>query len=209
MSGDLRALGSLDSGLPIYIDRVVADADLKLCVGGIYPHGKRWVFGGGAKLILPGVSGFATMFYFHTFYASRGHANIERQGDEPDHRDAAEAVAKVLGLDCRRQRGHSTAKRQISGVFVGDFIQAQRTGARFALKTYATQAPETEPDLVIANAYPLDYDPIQTGKALLAASAVQKRLQSRHQSRHRWHLSPRTIRRNRLRAILQTKSRTT
>ena len=75
MGGDLRALGSLDSGLPIYIDRVVADADLKLCVGGIYPHANVG-FGGGAKLILPGVSGFATMFYFHTFYANRGHANI-------------------------------------------------------------------------------------------------------------------------------------
>lgn len=30
MSGDLRALGSLDSGLPIYINRVVADADFKI-----------------------------------------------------------------------------------------------------------------------------------------------------------------------------------
>jgi len=164
MSGDLRALGSLDSGLPIYIDRVVADADLKLCVGGIYPHGNVG-FGGGAKLILPGVSGFATMFYFHTFYANRGHANIERQGDEPDHRDAAEAVAKVLGLDAV-VNVTLNRKRQITGVFVGDFIQAQRTGARFALKTYATRAPETEPDLIIANCYPLDYDPIQTGKAL-------------------------------------------
>ena len=164
MGGDLRALGSLDSGLPIYIDRIVADADLKLCVGGIYPHANVG-FGGGAKLILPGVSGFATMFYFHTFYANRGHANIERQGDEPDHRDAAEAVAKVLGLDAV-VNVTLNRKRQITGVFVGDFIQAQRTGAQFALKTYATRTPETEPDLVIANAYPLDYDPVQTAKAL-------------------------------------------
>ncbi len=164
MSGNLRALGSLDSGLPIYIDKVVADADVKLCIGGLYPHGAVG-FGGGAKLILPGVSGFATMFYFHTFYKGRGHAIIERQADEPDCRDAAESVAKVLGLDAV-VNVTLNRKRQISGVFVGDFIQAQRVGARFARKTYCTRLPATEQDLVIANCYPLDYDPIQTGKAL-------------------------------------------
>jgi len=36
MSGDLRALGSLDNGMPIYLNRVVADADFKVCLGGIY-----------------------------------------------------------------------------------------------------------------------------------------------------------------------------
>ena len=164
MSGDLRALGSLDSGLPIYIDKVVAEADFKLCIGGLYPHGAVG-FGGGAKLILPGVSGFATMFYFHTFYKGRGHAVIERQGDEPDNRDASEAVAKVLGLDAVVNVTLNT-RREITGVFVGDYIEAQRAGARFALETYSTEAPETEPDLIIANCYPLDYDPIQTGKAL-------------------------------------------
>ena len=57
MSGNLRALGNLDEGMPIYINPVVADADFKICLGGIYPH-KAVGFGGGAKLIVPGVSGF-------------------------------------------------------------------------------------------------------------------------------------------------------
>ncbi|MCZ6634751.1 MAG: lactate racemase domain-containing protein [bacterium] len=167
MSGDLRALGSLDSGLPIYINKVVADSEFKLCVGGLYPHGAVG-FGGGAKLILPGVSGFATMFYFHTFYASRGVGNIERRGNEPDHRDAAEDVARVLGLDAV-VNVTLNRKREITAVFVGDFIKAQRAGARYALETYSTQVPEEaveNTDLVIANCYPLDYDPIQAGKSL-------------------------------------------
>ena len=37
MSGDLRALGKLDNGMPIYLNRVVADSDFKICLGGIYP----------------------------------------------------------------------------------------------------------------------------------------------------------------------------
>jgi nickel-dependent lactate racemase len=169
MSGDLRALGSLDSGLPIYINRVVADADFKICVGGIYPHGSVG-FGGGAKLIVPGVSGFATMFYFHSFYPGRGHAVIERQDDEPDHRDAAEAVANVLGLDAIVNIVINS-RREVARVFVGDFVKAHRAGAHVALETYSTQIPyeiREETDLVVLNCYPLDYDPIQTGKAFWA-----------------------------------------
>ena len=98
MGGDLRALGNLENGMPIYLNSVVADADFKICLGGIYPHGAVG-FGGGAKLVVPGIAGFATMFYFHTFSPSRGHAVVERKGSEPDHRDFSEAVARVLGLD--------------------------------------------------------------------------------------------------------------
>lgn len=167
MSGDLRGLGNLPEGLPIFVNRVVADADFKICVGGIYPHGAVG-FGGGAKLILPGVSGFATIFYFHSHYPSRGQGNIERQGDVPDNRDASEAVARVLGLDAI-VNCVLNSRREIAGVFVGDVVAAHRAGAHFARDTYGTRIPQqvrAETDLVVLNAYPLDSDPLQTGKAL-------------------------------------------
>lgn len=169
MAGDLGALGSLDNGMPIYVNGVVADADFKICLGGIYPHGAVG-FGGGAKLVVPGIAGFATMFYFHSFSPSRGHAVIERTGSEPDHRDFAEAVARKLGLDVIANVVLNSG-REICGLFVGDFVQAHRKGAHFALDTYGTVIPETsrkETDLVVLNCYPLDADPIQTGKALWA-----------------------------------------
>lgn len=170
MAGDLRGLGSLPDGLPVYINRVVADAEFKLCVGGIYPHGSVG-FGGGSKLILPGVSGFATMFYFHTFFPGRGHAVIERRGDVRDHRDASEDVARVLGLNAVVNLVINS-RREVAGVFVGDFVQAHRQGARFAQQTYSTEIPDAirrEADLVVINCYPLDADPIQTGKGLWAS----------------------------------------
>ncbi len=175
MSGSLRALGSLDNGMPIYINPVVADAEFKICLGGIYPHSSVG-FGGGAKLIVPGVAGFATMFYFHSFSPSRGHAVIERQGSEPDHRDFAEAVATRLGLDVIANVVLNS-RREICGLFVGDFVQAHRAGARFALDTYGTEIPEVsrkETDLIVLNCYPLDSDGIQTGKALWARSYFEK-----------------------------------
>ena len=175
MGGDLRALGNLDNGMPIYLNRVVADADFKICLGGIYPHGSVG-FGGGAKLIVPGIAGFATMFYFHSFSPSRGHAVIERKGSEPDHRDFSEAVAGVLGLDVIANVVLNS-RREICGLFVGDYVQAHRKGAYFALETYGTEIPESsrkETDLVVLNCYPLDSDPIQTGKAMWAMRHFEK-----------------------------------
>ncbi len=175
MSGDLRGYGSLQNGMPIYINSVVADADFKICLGGIYPHGAVG-FGGGAKLIVPGIAGFATMFYFHTFSPGRGHAVIERKSDSPDHRDFAEEVANVIGLDVIANVVLNS-RREICGLFVGDYVQAHRAGAHFALETYGTEIPmhsRKETDLIVLNCYPLDSDPIQTGKALWAAGYFEK-----------------------------------
>ena len=171
MSGDLRAFGNLKNGMPVYLNRTVADADFKICLGGIYPHSSVG-FSGGAKLIVPGIAGFTTMFYFHTFPPGRGPAVIEGQSDEPDRRDSAELAAGVLGLDMIANVVLNS-RREICGLFVGDFINAHRKGAHFAMDTYGTVIPETtrkETDLVIINCYPLDADAIQLDKALAALS---------------------------------------
>ena len=171
LSGDLRALGHLENGTPVYINRTVADADVKICLGGIYPHSSVG-FSGGAKLIVPGTAGFTTMYYFHTFPQGRGPAVIEGQSEEPDRRDTIEMAADVLGLDAIANVVLNS-QREICGLFVGDFIKAHRKGAQFALNTYRTKISETtrtQSDLVVINCYPLDADAIQLDKALAAFS---------------------------------------
>ncbi len=171
LSRDLRGLGNLENGTPLYINRTVADADFKMCLGGIYPHSSVG-FSGGAKLIVPGTAGFSTMYYFHKFPPGRGPAVIEGEGDEPDRRDTIEMAAAVLGLDAIANVVLNS-RREISGLFVGDFIKAHRKAAHFALDTYNTKILEstrTASDLVIINCYPLDADAIQLDKALAAFS---------------------------------------
>ncbi|MDE0464393.1 MAG: lactate racemase domain-containing protein, partial [Caldilineaceae bacterium] len=181
MAGDLVAYGSLEDGTPIYINRIVAEAEFKICVGGIFPHGSAG-FGGGAKLIVPGVAGFATIFHFHGFSPTRGQGNIERRkpseedmgkvtlidGGVRDLRDVAEEVAGRIGLDMV-VNSVITSRRQIAGLFVGDFVKAHRAGALFAQRTYGTTIPNRlrqEADVVVCNGYPLDADPVQGSKAL-------------------------------------------
>lgn len=171
LSSDLRALGHLQNGTPVYINRTVADSDFKICLGGLYPHSSVG-FSGGAKLIVPGTAGFSTMYYFHTFPQGRGPAVIEGQSDEPDRRDTIEMAAALLGLDAIANVVMNS-RREICGLFVGDFIKAHRKGAHFALDTYKTEISETtrtESDLVVINCYPLDADAIQLDKALAAFS---------------------------------------
>lgn len=167
LSGDCRGFGNLPDGMPVYINRIVADADFKICVGGIYPHGSVG-FGGGAKLIIPGVAGAATMWHFHGCHPGRGHAVIEGRDGVLDHRHVAEEAARLLGLDVI-VNAVINCRREIAGLFVGDFIGAHRAGARFALEVYGTEIPDDlrhNADVVVTNCYPLDSDPIQTGKAL-------------------------------------------
>ena len=171
LSNDLRSLGKLENGTPVYINRIVADSDFKMTIGGIYPHSSVG-FTGGAKLIVPGTAGFATMYYFHSFPQGRGPAVIEGDSDEPDRRDTIEMAAGLLGLDAIANVVLNS-RREICGLFVGDFVKAHRKGAHFALETYTTEISEetrTESDLVVINCYPLDADAIQLDKALAAFS---------------------------------------
>ena len=171
LSDDLRALGHLENGTPVHINRIVAEADFKICLGGIYPHSSVG-FSGGAKLIVPGTAGFSTMYYFHTFPPGRGPAVIEGGSDEPDRRDTIEMAASLLGLDAIANVVLNS-QREICGLFVGDFIKAHRKGAHFAMNTYKTEISEstrTKSDLVVINCYPLDADAIQLDKALAAFS---------------------------------------
>jgi len=167
LDGDCVGYGNLADGMPVYINRVVAESDFKLCLGGIYPHSAVG-FGGGAKLMVPGVAGVATMWHFHVCHPGRGHAVIEGRDGVLDNRHVAEEAAAMVGLDAVVNTVVND-RREIAGLFVGDFIQAHRKGAQFALQAYGTEIPDAlraEANLVVTNCYPLDADPLQTGKAV-------------------------------------------
>ena len=54
---DLVPLGRLEHGGELKINRIVAEADLKIAVGSILPHPMNG-FGGGAKALMPGVANY-------------------------------------------------------------------------------------------------------------------------------------------------------
>ena len=156
-SKTLVDLGHLEDGTPVHINEVVAASDLKIAVGGVIPHGGAG-FGGGGKIVVPGVAGFDTIAHNHGKCKGRGLGSIERLGEEKDMRDNAEDVARHIGLDFMLNIV-LTKKREIAGLFAGDVIESHHQAKLLAKDICDTVIPEPDVDatnIVISNAYPQD-----------------------------------------------------
>ena len=166
-SKTLEKLGDLEDGTPVYINEVVAHSDLKIAIGGVIPHVSAGL-GGGGKIVVPGIAGYDTIAHNHGKYKGRPRGNAERQGQEKDMRDNAEDVARYVALDFMVNMV-LTRKREIAAMFVGDVIESHRQGVVFAKDAYDTVIPKEEieaTDIVVINAYPQDYDPVQVVKSM-------------------------------------------
>ena len=165
-SKTLKDLGKLDDGTPVQINEIVAESDLKVAIGGIIPHVSAGV-GGGGKMVVPGIASFETIQHNHGKYERRARGNIERQCEEKDMRDNAEDAARYVGLDLMANVV-LTKNREIAGLFVGDVMESHGRGKIFAKEIYDTIIAKSEieaTDIVVINAYPQDYDPVQMTKS--------------------------------------------
>lgn len=161
-------LGTSERGTPVRICRFFAEADVKIGIGCILPHGGPG-FGGGAKIILPGVASIETIASMHVpGRLKTGILDVENN----ELRAEIEHIARdVVGLDCIINAVINT-RREIVGLFIGDVVRAHRAGVQLAQQVYATPMPAEPVEIVICNAYPKDTEFLQNGNALnILASA--------------------------------------
>ncbi len=156
-------LGTTSRGTPVLINQEVMSCDLKIAIGGLIPHLGAG-FGGGAKMVLPGVAGIVSADYNHRVVGKRAGDRSEtkfRHGQVEDNelrQDLEEAAGKV-GLDIKIDllvNNH----REIIGVFAGDFIAQHRAGVEMAKRLYTTPILKNS-DIVIMNAYPIENQTIK------------------------------------------------
>lgn len=167
----LRRLGETSSGGPVLINRHYLDASVKILTGFIEPHFFAG-FSGGAKLILPGIAGADSVMHNHNA-AMIGHpgATWGHLEDNPIHREQREAAAFCppdLSLNVTINK-----RKEITGVFAGEMIQAHEAGCGFARRS--VMRPVAEPyDIVITtnSGYPLDLNLYQAVKGMSAAYQV-------------------------------------
>jgi nickel-dependent lactate racemase len=169
---DLTYIGDTSFGTPVWINSIIHDSDLLIGDGYIEPHFFAGYTGGG-KNILPGVAGAESIMHNHGANMI-GHPK-SRAGvldGNPIYMDILEASIMV-GFDFSINVT-MTPKREITGIFAGDFKDAHRKGAEFIDKQVKL---ETEPsDIVITtnSGYPLDRDLYQTVKAMATAEPVTR-----------------------------------
>jgi len=174
-SGSLVGLGNMEDGTPVYIHPAVVEAEVKIALGSIVPHPGAGM-GGGAKLIVPGVAGIATIAYSHLLFPMRPRGHVARHGEDDDIRHHAEIVARTDGLDII-VNCVLNSQRAVAGLFVGDLEAAHRAGCRFAELVYRTLIPQhtvDSADIVLFNAYPQDYDPVQVAKSKWPIALFEK-----------------------------------
>jgi nickel-dependent lactate racemase len=157
---DLIDLGRSDRGIPIHVNRSFATADLKIAIGSCLPHPYAG-FGGGAKIVVPGVSGIETLEANHRPAVTGvrgGYNDVETNTARAEMEEIAlrvglEAIVNVVTDD----------RRRTIGLFYGHPVEAHRAAVRAAREAYATRLPDAPSDVLILNAYPKDTELLQVG----------------------------------------------
>ena len=167
----LREIGRTSSGRPVLINRRYLDADVRVTLGLIEPHFFAG-FSGGAKLILPGVAGEASILRNHDAEMI-GHPNARwgRLAGNPIHREQREA-ARLAG--CEFSVNVTIAgDGAITGVFAGALEAAHDAGCEAALQA-AMQPVDGPYDVVITTngGHPLDLNLYQAVKGMDAAAQI-------------------------------------
>jgi nickel-dependent lactate racemase len=154
--------GRTNYGTPVEINAEVMACDLKIALGCIVPH-PYFGYGGGAKIVLPGVAGMRGICYNHGdlggYSPAQNHRTVHpssemaygRANEDNILRLDSEKAAKMTGLDMI-VNVLVDLRRNSTDIFTGDVIEAQRKGVEVAGEHYRTPVlPEA--DIVVSNAY--------------------------------------------------------
>jgi nickel-dependent lactate racemase len=164
---NLVNIGTTSRGTPVRINRHFVEADVKIGVGFITPHPNAG-FGGGGKIVIPGLGSMETIEKNHTpaLLGRIGGTGFSQGYDlnTNELRLDMEEGARMAGLSII-VNSIGTSEGKTAGVFVGDLVQAHRAAVELARKVYVTEAP-TDVDIGIFNAFPEDTELVQAQKAL-------------------------------------------
>lgn len=153
---------------PVSINRLYAEAELKIVTGLIEPHFMAG-YSGGRKGICPGLVDLETVQRFHGYRTMGDPAAVEgRLAGNPCH-EIAVRVAQEVGCDFLVNAA-ITHDREPAGVFAGDLIAAHEQGCE-RVGEWTSVRVAAPYDLVVQSAggYPLDESFYQTVKGMVTA----------------------------------------
>lgn len=144
------SLGETSFGTPVSVNREVMGCDLKIAIGGIIPH-RNAGFGGGAKLILPGVASIETIAHNHAHVTNgKGEGRISNNESRLDMEEAARMAGLDFIVNCI-----FNANRDWCELVSGDVVEAHRAGVGIARRNYLTRIVK-DADVAIVNGYPME-----------------------------------------------------
>jgi nickel-dependent lactate racemase len=147
---DVVKVGRTSFGTPLYVNKLVAESDFLVGIGGVYPNYTAG-FGGGSKLAL-GVLGFRSIAALHYGHDSMGWG---RPNSRSNFRRDLDEIADRIGLNTTVSL-LVNGDREAVAVGCGNPQASYAAALRLAQDTFRAAPPDEHANVVISNAYPND-----------------------------------------------------
>jgi len=157
-------IGKTHRGTLVEINPYVAFADLVIAVGECMPHPCAG-FGGGFKIVLPGVASYRSVAEHHFTWMRHRKSRVNILDGNPWYEEIVDAgqIARLsFKIDCIINE-----KKEIIKAFAGEPFAEHREASRYAASLYYVPLPKVA-DVTIIAAYPLEIG-VQATKALTMA----------------------------------------
>lgn len=148
-------VGQTSTGTKLSVNSEFMSCDVKIGIGSVIPHAQSG-FGGGGKIVLPGIASMDSIEAFHRWEINAreaGHGNIVGPGhyvENPMVKDFNEA-AKMVGLDLKIDT-IINGMGQTCAIFMGEPQAEYYEAVKFAVTHYATK-PVPGANVVVVNTY--------------------------------------------------------
>jgi len=165
-------LGKTSGGIPVVINRLFWEAELKITTATIAPHQSAG-FSGGRKSVLPGIASLATLKQHHGFGMRSNKPAMGWVEGNPFHMHAVEA-AKMAGTDFILNTVQNDRK-ELTQVVAGDVEKAWLEGVKGSREIFEVTVPRPA-DIVITTpgGFPKDIDLYQSQKSMASSELVVK-----------------------------------
>jgi nickel-dependent lactate racemase len=150
LASDLVPVGKLRSGRPVKINPAVHHATFTIGIGSIFPHPMNG-FGGGGKILFPGVADFDSILEHHLKFAFRPASDLGLTIGNPFYDDVM-ALAEAAKLDfiINSVLDHND---QLFDIVAGRVLETHQTGISIC-KKILTQSFEMKSDLTVISSFP-------------------------------------------------------
>jgi nickel-dependent lactate racemase len=144
-------VGTTSRGTRLAVNREVMNCDLRVAIGCVLPH-PQVGFGGGGKIILPGVSHIDSITHFHSkvpFMAPEtiGPGNYDQNVMRLEFEEACKMAELHFNADIL-----VNLKGEIIALFTGDPVEEHREAVKLAKEVYASDHPAGL-NVVVSNTY--------------------------------------------------------
>ena len=167
---DLVYLGTTPHETPVWINRIVAEADKVICLGACTHHVMAG-YGGGRKSIVPGVAGLQTIRHNHAYSLDpRSLVSNPLIGNgvldgNPLHEDMVEAAAMIPQLYCVTLVMNADMK--LAEIYAGHYLTSWEAACQAVDRIYRVSVPR-KADAIIASCggFPKDMSLYQGTKTI-------------------------------------------